>query len=97
MHTSTEIRGRGIDHSNSSLQEGRSCSCQHECFSHLLLFMIFNFSRGFYTIRAILKAMEVNVDSHFMQFMIHDMRKLPEKDTMYTAAVELAEEIMEGL
>ena len=41
--------------------------------------------------------MEVNVDSHFMQFMIHDMRKLPEKDTMYTAAVELAEEIMEGL
>lgn len=41
--------------------------------------------------------MEVNVDSQVMQFMIHDMRKLPEKDTMYTAAVKLAEEIMKGI
>jgi len=40
--------------------------------------------------------MEVNVDSQVMEFMIHDMRKLPEKDAMYTSAVELAEEIMEG-
>ena len=41
--------------------------------------------------------MEVNVDSQVMQFMIHDMRKLPEKDAMYKAAVELAEKIMEGI
>ena len=41
--------------------------------------------------------MEVNVDSRIMEFMIHDMRPSPEKDAMYTAAVELAEEIMEGI
>ncbi len=41
--------------------------------------------------------MEVNVDSQIMEFMIHDMRSSPEKDAMYTAAVELAEEVMEGI
>jgi hypothetical protein len=41
--------------------------------------------------------MEVNVDSRIMDFMIQDMRSSPEKDAMYAAAVELAEEIMEGI
>ncbi len=41
--------------------------------------------------------MEVNVDSRIMEFMIHDMRTSPEKDAMYTTAVELAEEVMEGI
>jgi len=41
--------------------------------------------------------MEVNVDSRIMEFMIQDMRSSPEKDAMYTAAVELAEEIMNGI
>ena len=41
--------------------------------------------------------MEVNVDSRIMDFMIQDMRSSPEKDAMYTAAMELAEEIMEGI
>lgn len=41
--------------------------------------------------------MEVNIDSRVMQFMIHDMRQLPEKDALYAAAVELAEEIMNGI
>ena len=41
--------------------------------------------------------MEVNVDSRIMEFMIQDMRSSPEKDAMYTAAVELAEEVMEGI
>ncbi|MGY5858696.1 MAG: hypothetical protein RTU63_04950 [Candidatus Thorarchaeota archaeon] len=41
--------------------------------------------------------MEVNVDSRIMEFMIQDMRSSPEKDAMYVAAVELAEEIMKGI
>ena len=41
--------------------------------------------------------MEVNVDSRIMDFMIQDMRSSPEKDAMYAAAVELAEEIMDGI
>lgn len=41
--------------------------------------------------------MEVNVDSLAMEFMIHDLRQLPEKDAMYAAAVKLAEEIMNGI
>jgi len=41
--------------------------------------------------------MEVNVDSRIMEFMIQDMRPTPEEDAMYAAAVELAEEIMEGI
>ncbi|MCJ7817933.1 MAG: hypothetical protein MUP60_03700 [Candidatus Thorarchaeota archaeon] len=58
---------------------------------------MFHFYRGFYTICAILKAMEVNIDSRVMEFMIQDLRQSPEKDAMYTAAVELAEEIMKGI
>ena len=41
--------------------------------------------------------MEVNVDPGVMDFMIQDMRQSPEKDAMYTTAVELAEEIMQGI
>ncbi|MHA1135920.1 MAG: hypothetical protein ACTSSE_05480 [Candidatus Thorarchaeota archaeon] len=32
-----------------------------------------------------------------MEFMIQDMRSSPEKDAMYATAVELAEEIMQGI
>lgn len=41
--------------------------------------------------------MEVNVDSPVTEFMIRDMRQLPEKDALYAAAVKLAEEIMDGI
>lgn len=41
--------------------------------------------------------MELNVDSRIMDFMIQDLRPSPEKDAIYTAAVELATEIMEGI
>jgi hypothetical protein len=41
--------------------------------------------------------MELNVDSRVMEFMIQDLRPSPEKDAMYTAAVELTKEIMEGI
>ena len=41
--------------------------------------------------------MELGVDSRIMDFMIQDLRPSPEKDAMYAAAVELAEEVMEGI
>lgn len=41
--------------------------------------------------------MELSVDSHDMDFIIQDLRPFPEKDALYTAAVELARQIMEGI
>jgi hypothetical protein len=41
--------------------------------------------------------MEINVDSRIMDFMIQDLRESPEKDVMYTTAVELTKEIMDGI
>lgn len=41
--------------------------------------------------------MELNLDSDVMDFIIHDIRAYPAKDAMYNTAVELAEQIMEGI
>ncbi len=41
--------------------------------------------------------MELNVDSETMDFMIQDLRPFPEKDALYTTAVEIAKQVMEGI
>ena len=41
--------------------------------------------------------MELNVDSAPTDFIIQDLRPYPEKDALYRSAVEMTEQIMEGI